>query len=133
MEVRAVELPLTGFGAGRTSARVEIVALSPLDRLKRAAIIFGAALVGAAIALPIPLVHFVLVPAALILGTVFALVRLGQHEVFRSAAGRCPFCGTEQSFTVMGRFRLPKKLHCASCQHQLVLEGPTSALPHSPT
>jgi len=72
MELKAMELPLTGFGAAATPARVEILTLSPVDRIKRAALIFGAALLGAAIAIPIPLVHFVLVPAALILGAAFA-------------------------------------------------------------
>jgi hypothetical protein len=133
MELRAMELPLTGFGAGPTPARVEVLRLSPADRVKRAAVIFGAFLVGAAIAIPIPLVHFVLVPTALILGAVFALLRLRQREIFQSAGGRCPFCSTEQSFTVMGRFKLPKRLYCSSCRRQLMLEELTSEPPRSPT
>ena len=124
---------MTGFGAAPTPARVEILTLSPVDRIKRAAVIFGAALLGTAIAILIPLVHFVLVPAALVLGTVFALLRLRQREIFRSAGGRCPFCSTEQSFTVMGRFKLPKKLYCSSCRRQLMLNEPTTEPPHSPT
>jgi hypothetical protein len=133
MELKAMELPLTGFGAAATPARVEILTLSPADRIKRAAVIFGAFLLGAAIAIFIPLVHFVLVPAALILGAVFALSRLRQREIFRSAAGRCPFCSTEQSFTVMGPFKLPKTLYCSACQRQLRLDEPTTEPPRSPT
>jgi hypothetical protein len=133
MELKTIELPLTGFGAAATPARVEILALSPADRIKRAAVIFGAFLLGAAIAIFIPLVHFVLVPSALILGAVFALLRLRQREIFRSAGGRCPFCSTEQSFTVMGRFTLPKTLYCSSCQRQLMLGAPTTEPPRSPT
>jgi hypothetical protein len=133
MELKAIELPLTGFGAAATPARVEILTLSPVDRIKGAAVIFGVSLLGAAIAIFIPLVHFVLVPAALILGAVFALLRLRQREIFRSAGGRCPFCSTEQSFTVMGRFKLPKKLYCSSCQRQLMLDEPTTGPPRSPT
>jgi hypothetical protein len=133
MEIKAIELPLTGFGAAPTPARVEVLTLSPVDRIKRAALIFGASLLAAAIAIPIPLVHFVLVPTALILGAVFALLRLRQREIFRSAGGRCPFCFTDQSFTVMGRFQLPKTLYCSSCQRQLRLEELTSEPPRSPT
>src|SRR3977135_4059420 len=114
MALKSMALPVTGLRAAATPARVEILPLSPADRIKRSAVIFGAALLGAAIAIPIPLVHFVMVPAALILGAAFALSRLRQGEIFRSAAGRCPFCSTEQSFTVMGRFKLPKKLYCSS-------------------
>ena len=133
MEIRSLELPLNAFGVEPSHAQVELGALSPADRLKRAAVILGISLAVAIIAIPIPLVHLVLVPGALVIGIAFALVRLSQREVFRQVQGRCPFCHTDQSFTVMGRFRLPKKLFCASCRQELMLEGPTSALPHSPT
>jgi hypothetical protein len=133
MEMRTLGLPLTGFGVTPTAARVEVLTLSPGDRLKRAAVIFGASLLGAAIAIPIPLVHFVLVPGALLLGMGFGLMRLRQREIFRRAEGRCPFCLAEQSFTVMGRFQLPKKLHCSTCQRQLMLDELTSEPPRSPT
>ncbi len=132
MEVRSVELALKVFGAEPTAVRVELCALSAADRLKRSAAIFGIGLAAAVIAIPIPLVHFILVPGALLLGIVFALVRLRQQEIFRVARGRCPFCATEQSFTVMGAFRLPKKLYCESCQRQLMLEDPTTVPLRSP-
>lgn len=133
MELRSLELPIKAFGAEPTAARVQLSALSPGDRLKRAGAVFGMGLAAAMIAIPIPLVHFILVPGALLVGIVLALSRLRQHEIFRTANGRCPFCGTEQSFTVMGSFRLPKKLHCQACQRQLVLESPTTLPQHSPT
>jgi hypothetical protein len=87
---------------------------------------FGAGLVAALIALPIPLVHFVFVPAALITGAILAVLRLRQGEVFRGVSAACPLCGKDQRFTVMGRFKLPRKLHCESCQHQLVLDAATT-------
>jgi hypothetical protein len=133
MEVRSLQGSLRGFGVKPSVAYLELDTLTLADRVKRAATIFGLGMVLALIAIPIPLVHFVLIPGALLVGTVLALVRLGQAEVFRSATGRCPFCGKEQSFSVMGRFRLPKKLYCSSCQRQLLLEEPTNAPPHSPT
>lgn len=133
MEVRSREFPLRGFGAQPTPAHVELATLTLSERLTRAATALGLSLILALIAIPIPLVHFVLVPGALLLGAVFAIVRWRQREIFRAARGRCPFCGTAQNFTVMGRFSLPKTLHCASCQRELVLENPTSAPPHSPT
>src|SRR6267142_5483055 len=133
MEVRSLQGSLRGFGAKPAVAYIELNTLTLSDRLQRSAIIFGLGLVLALIAIPIPLVHFILVPAALLVGAVLAIVRLGQAEVFRSAKGRCPFCGQEQSFSVMGRFRLPKKLYCSSCQRQLLLEEPTTVPPRSPT
>ncbi len=133
METRLLELPLRGFGADPTAARVELDVLDRADRLKRGAVIIGISLAVAILAVPIPLVHLVLVPGALVLGIIFAVVKVNQQEVFRGARGRCPFCATEQSFTVMGRFRLPKKVYCAACQQELTLESPTTAPPRSPT
>jgi hypothetical protein len=132
MEVLSLELPLTGFGVPSKPAQVDLLDLNFTDRLKRAGTTFGLGVVLALIALPIPLVHFVLVPAALVLGAALALVRLRQSRIFRRAQGSCPFCGTEQSFTVMGKFKLPKKLSCSSCHRQLILE-PTTVPPRSPT
>lgn len=126
MEVRSLELPLRAFGAEATAARVELDVLSPTDRLKRAGVIIGISLAVAIVAIPIPLVHLVLVPGALVLGVIFSLVKLSQNEIFRTVRGRCPYCAADQSFTVMGRFKLPKKLYCKSCQQELTLDGPTT-------
>lgn len=126
MEVRTLRLQLRAFGVPPTAAVVELNVLTPGERLKRAGIIFGIGLTAALIALPIPLVHLFFVPGALLAGTLIAAVRLRQDEIFRSAAGACPFCGAEQRFTVMGRFKLPKNLHCESCGRPLTLEGSTT-------
>ncbi len=125
MEVRTLQLQLRAFGAEPTPAVVELDVLSRGERLKRAGVTLGAGVVAALIALPIPLVHFVFVPGALTAGIAVGAVRLRQEEVFRRATGACPYCAVDQRFTVMGSFKLPKKLHCASCQRQLTLEGPT--------
>jgi hypothetical protein len=116
-----MHVPLTGFGAPATDASVELAILDPGDRVKRAALVFGVFLLVALGAIPIPLVHFVLVPTALLLGIGLGANRLRQREIFQGVEGRCPFCGTEQTFTVMGPFRLPKRLHCGTCQRELEL------------
>jgi hypothetical protein len=123
MQLRKFETPLKGFGAGPTPAAIETAVLTPADRFKRAGAALLAGIAVAVIAIPIPIVHFVLVPGGLTLGLIFALIRLRQSEVFRSVRGRCPFCGTEQAFTVMGRFELPKAVNCAKCHRRLELEG----------
>ena len=126
MEIRTVELDLRGFGAQPARAVAELEILNRRERLKRAAVIFGAGVTAALIALPIPLVHFVFVPGALVTGVTLAVLRLRQGEVFRGVSASCPLCGKEQRFTLMGRFKLPRKLHCGSCHHQLVLEAATT-------
>jgi hypothetical protein len=122
MESRMLELPLRGTGAAPGTARVEVALLDPADRLKRAGMGLVAGLAVALIALPIPIVHLIMVPGGLIIGVALALRRLGQSETFRGAAGRCPYCGADQRFTLVGRFRLPKTVYCASCQRELYLD-----------
>ncbi|HKU60583.1 MAG TPA: hypothetical protein VJQ44_05145 [Gemmatimonadales bacterium] len=121
MNTRTLNVPLKGFGAAPTDAEVQLSVLDPGDRVKRAGVVFLAFLLVALGAIPIPLVHFVLVPLALLLGFGFGANRLRQREIFRHVEGRCPFCGTEQTFTVMGPYRLPKRLFCGNCQRELEL------------
>ena len=122
MITRLIELRLHGFGAPPASARAEVAELAPAERAKRAAVVFGAFIAVAIIALPIPIVHFVLVPGGLLLAVVLGGLRLRERAVFRDVNGRCPFCGTEQRFPLFGRFRLPKDVHCANCGRKLTLE-----------
>jgi hypothetical protein len=122
MSIRSLTVPLTGFGCAPTEAQVTVETLSVRARLARGAAVAGAGLALAVIALPIPLVHFVLVPTALLLGITFGTIRLGQREIFSSAEGACPFCGTRQRLGLAGRvFRLPRRVFCSNCQRELDL------------
>jgi hypothetical protein len=100
-----------------------VESLSPRQRLTRAATVAGLGLAAALIALPIPLVHFVLVPGSLLLGGILGAMRLSQRQIFRSAEGACPFCGTRQTLGLAGKtFRLPRRIHCGSCSRELELD-----------
>jgi hypothetical protein len=124
MTVRTLNLQLHGFGAPPSGAKAEVAELEGRERVKRAAVIFGAFIAVAIVALPIPIVHFVLVPGGLLLAVVLGALRLREGSVFQGVEGRGPFCGTDQRFALAGRFRLPKDLHCISCKRRLVLEAP---------
>jgi hypothetical protein len=122
MSTQSLIVPLTGFGCPASEAEVVVENLTLRARLARAGAVGGAGLALALIALPIPLVHFVLVPAALLLGITLGAIRLGQREIFASAEGTCPFCGTPQRLGLAGRvFRLPRRVYCSSCQRELDL------------
>jgi len=123
VNIRIVRLHLEGFGAAPSEARAEVAVLTPAERLKRAAVVFGAFVAVALVALPIPIVHFVMVPAGLLLAFVLGGLRLRDGEIFRGAEGRCPYCGTEQRFALFGRFDLPRTVDCASCHRKLRLDG----------
>jgi hypothetical protein len=122
LSTRSLTVPLTGFGAEPAEALVVVESLPLRARLARAGAVGGAGLALALIALPIPLVHFVLVPGALLLGIILGGIRLGQQEIFASAEGACPFCGTRQRLGLAGRvFRLPRRVFCSNCQRELDL------------
>jgi len=120
--IRTLDLRLHGFGAPAAPARAEVAELAPADRVKRAAVVFGAFVAVAVVALPIPIVHLMLVPGALLLAFVLGALRLRENAIFRDVSGRCPFCGAEQHFPLFGRFRLPKDVHCGNCGRKLTLE-----------
>jgi hypothetical protein len=120
-------LPLSGFGSQATEAQVVVEHLTLKARLTRAGAVAGAGLVAALIALPIPLVHFVLVPGALLVGLTIGALRLRHREIFSSAEGACPFCGTRQKLGLAGKvFRLPRRVFCSNCRRQLDLREPAS-------
>jgi hypothetical protein len=117
-----MEVSLKGFGCPPSRAVVIVQTLNMGDRLRRAAIALGAGAAVAVIALPVPPVHLVLVPAALLFGLIFAAVRLGQREIIRSAEGSCPYCSTQQRLGLAGRvFRLPREVFCSRCRRPLDL------------
>jgi hypothetical protein len=124
MASRTLEVPLKGFGAPPTEATVVVQTLDFKGRLKRGSGMVLAGFALALVALPIPLVHLVLVPGALLLGFGLGAIRTGQREIFSLAEGTCPFCGTAQRLGLAGRvFRLPRKVHCTKCQRELDLEA----------
>jgi hypothetical protein len=63
------------------------------------------------------------VPGSLLLGGIFGAMRLSQRQIFLSAEGPCPFCGTRQKLGLAGKtFRLPRRLHCTNCGRELDLD-----------
>ena len=122
MTTQSMEVPLKGFGASPTRAQLLVDNLTTGQRLRRAGVALAAGGALAVIALPIPLVHFVLVPGALLLGLIFAVMRLNQRQVIRSAEGTCPYCGAHQRLGLAGRvFRLPREVFCDKCRRPLDL------------
>jgi hypothetical protein len=132
MPSRTLTVPLTGFGCAATEVQVVVAQLTSRERLARAGTMFGAGVVAALIALPIPVVHFVAVPGALLLGLGLGVARLRHREIFSQAEGNCPCCGAAQRLGLAGRvFRLPRKVHCGSCHRALEL-GSAGAPPAPP-
>jgi hypothetical protein len=124
MATETVHARLRGFGVPPTSSTIVVEHLAAGQRLARAAVALVLGVAAAAVALPIPIVHFVLVPGSLLLGLIFAGARLTQRDIVRSAEGSCPFCGALQRLGLAGRkFRLPRRVHCSSCGRELDLDS----------
>lgn len=122
MTTRSLTVPLTGFGCAPAQATVVVALLTLRERLARSARVVGAGMVAALIALPIPVVHFVFVPGAVLTGLTLGILRVRQREIFESAEAACPYCGTAQRLGLAGRaFRLPRVVHCHNCGRQLDL------------
>jgi hypothetical protein len=122
MPTRPLSATLKGFGCAATPAEVAVETLELRQRLVRAGTVLGLGVAAALVALPIPLVHFIFVPAALLTGLILAARRLGQREIFASAEGTCPCCGTRQTLGLQGRaFRLPREVFCGTCGRSLDL------------
>jgi len=122
VNTRSLTVALTGFGIPPTQATVVVARLTLRERVARSARVVGAGLIAALIALPIPLVHFVFVPGAVLTGLTLGVIRAQQREIFESAEGPCPYCGTAQRLGLAGRtYRLPRVVHCHNCGRQLDL------------
>jgi hypothetical protein len=115
---------LTGFGAEPTEARILVRGLTTGERMRRGVAGPIAGVLMTLIVLPIPLVHLIFPPIALVGGLVVGIRRAGQREVFDRAVAPCPFCGTEQRLGLTGdAYRLPQHLKCRECLKPLTLEA----------
>lgn len=124
METRELHLPMSGWGTNHSEATLTIAALSARDRVRRGIM---APLIGLGIAimvLPIPVVHFMVPPLAILGGIVLGFRRAATREIILSAHGPCPFCGTNQTLGLNGTaYRMPRTLHCRSCRKDFVIDA----------
>jgi hypothetical protein len=106
---------------------VDVADLSMGRRLRQAGLRLVVGMVGGAVFLPVPLIHFfgIAVFATMV---ILAVRRLTVGQVIRGARGRCPSCQAEGSFFVglvrLGgrRVRFPLETACPGCGVSLVLE-----------
>lgn len=119
-----VEMParLTYLGRPDTEARVRVRPLDSRTRTARALRALGACWGLAVVSVLVPLLHFVLVPAFLIAGPVFAVQRLGERATLLGARGDCPGCGAPQEFTLALAPAPQVPLRCEACGRRIQLE-----------
>ncbi len=91
------------------------------DRTRRAVIALVACLLGAGVAVFIPIAHFFLVPALLIAGPVLFYTRYRQAEALERVEGVCPRCGQSVTIAMESNDKLPKWTYCPACDGALEL------------
>ncbi len=110
-----------------TAAHVVLQQFAGGERAWRAVRMLLAFIAIAILLTPIPIIHLVGPPLALIAGVVFAVRQYGVTETIRSVEAACPKCGTEQNFFAgfrVGAPKLPVTLTCEQCRKELLLDMP---------
>jgi hypothetical protein len=113
---------LTFPGESPTECEATVRDWSVLDRARRAA--FGLAFfwILAGIFLPIPPIHWVLVPACLLAGPIFALMRGTEKTRLEGIKGSCPRCKVDRTFPLSTRYSKKGSFSCDQCGNLIELE-----------
>jgi hypothetical protein len=114
-EPRTVQVSLSFPGEPPTPAVAALRDWTPLERTRRA--VFGLALMWclAGIFLPIPPIHWVLVPACLLAGPVLAVLRFSEKTRIETLTGACPRCKVDRVFRLNVKYAPRRSFHCDGC------------------
>lgn len=120
-----VKLTLTAGDGAPTTGTTDLTVFTAAQRVTRAAVILGVALLAAAAIIPVPIIHLVGIPLVLLLGIVVAVRQLRTVARLGACTMACPKCGERTS--VGGGLGLrsatgPLVLSCQSCRRGLTLD-----------
>jgi hypothetical protein len=117
------ELPVTLSLTGEKDTTGKAVLLDrPIQsRVLRAIGITLITWVGGAFLIFIPLLHWVLVPLAAVVGVVLGIVKFFDDVSLVSAEGVCPRCHEPRKFEGAGRYRPGRTVHCNGCGSQIAV------------
>jgi len=98
------------------------------DRLKRAAKAWAGCWGAAIVAVFLPVLHFILVPALLVGGPLYAMVMMREKVTVLGADGNCPACGVPQHPRPKAGASATMAFRCESCRRALELRLPRELL-----
>ncbi|MBL8950350.1 MAG: hypothetical protein JNK82_06215 [Myxococcaceae bacterium] len=131
MSDRTVTLKLSFPGEPPTTVSAVVHEWSMFDRVKRAALGLALGWCAAGLAVFLPVVHFVLVPALLVGAPAFAMLRFTEARRLKSMKGSCPRCKKDREFQHLElRFNGPRSFTCDECGNLIAL-APAGALTSS--
>ena len=125
MVKRNVQVVLAAPGVNSVTAPGILCSFTPFDRVKRAALVFGGAVLLAATLIPIPIIHLLGIPLLLITGIVMAVRQLRAVGRLLPLRIACPKCGAVNR--VGGGFgyhdpAAPHERACDSCRRHLTMQ-----------
>ena len=106
-----------------TELRADVRELSSAERYRRAAASAGLLLLGALLALPIPVVHLVATPSFLVAAAVVATRTVRETSRYERVSGPCPACEADGELPVPPSAKLPITLPCPACGEFLTIAG----------
>ena len=98
------------------------------DRMRRAAKAWAGCWGAAIAAVFLPVLHFILVPALLVGGPLYAMVMLREKVTVLGADGNCPACGAAQHPRLKTGASASMGFRCESCRRALELRLPAELL-----
>jgi hypothetical protein len=110
------------IGKANEPASVDLLRRSRRERFWRATRGWAVCWAGAGVAVFIPLLHYLLVPALVIAGPLVARARSDEHATLLAARGRCPGCGAALAVELGLPARAETSWRCTACGRPLVLQ-----------
>jgi hypothetical protein len=98
------------------------------DRIRRAALAWAGCWGAAIVAVFLPVLHFVLVPALLVGGPLYAMVMMRERVTVLGAEGDCPACGAAQHPLLKAGASDRMEFRCEGCRRALLLKLPAELL-----
>jgi len=98
------------------------------DRMSRAAKAWAGCWGAAIVAVFLPVLHFVLVPALILGGPLYAMVMMRERVTVLGAEGPCPACGAPQAPKLKAGASDTMEFRCEACRRALKLQLPPELL-----
>src|SRR5262245_48862485 len=109
-------------------ATVSVIQHDRRDRMTRAARAWAGCWGAAIAAVFLPVLHFVLVPALVVGGPLYAMVMMREKVTVLGAEGACPVCGAPQAPKLKTGASDQLAFRCESCRRALGLRLPPELL-----
>ncbi len=124
MVTRIVQVTLEASDGSTTVEQGTLQEFSEFDRFRRAAIIFGVAVLMAAMLIPVPIIHLLGIPLVLVIGIVLAVRQLRLSCRLTPMKIKCPRC--HESNRLGGGLGLrsatePFERQCEDCRRPLTV------------